>query len=42
MVVVSHELEMLEKLCTRIVVLERGTVIFDGDPTEAIRTLRAT
>ena len=41
MVVVSHELEMLEKLCTRIVVLRKGRAVFDGDPTEAVATLRA-
>ncbi|APX32449.1 ABC transporter ATP-binding protein [Brachybacterium sp. P6-10-X1] len=41
MVVVSHELEMLEKLCTRIVVLRRGTIVFDGDPEQAVATLRA-
>src|SRR5699024_970125 len=40
MVVVSHELEMLEKLCTRIVVLRKGEVVYDGDPTTALRTLR--
>lgn len=40
MVIVSHELEMLERLCTRIVVLRQGTVVFDGDPEEAVRTLR--
>ncbi|MGO1567517.1 MAG: ABC transporter ATP-binding protein, partial [Brachybacterium sp.] len=42
MVVVSHELEMLERLCTRIVVLRKGKTIFDGDPTEAVATLRAS
>lgn len=42
MVVVSHELEMLEKLCTRIVVLRKGRTIFDGDPTEAVAVLRAS
>ncbi|GAB4095673.1 ABC transporter ATP-binding protein [Brachybacterium horti] len=42
MVVVSHELEMLQKLCTRIVVLRKGTIIFDGDPTEAVAVLRAS
>ena len=41
MIVVSHELEMLEKLCTRIVVLRKGRAVFDGDPTEAVATLRA-
>ncbi|MDO5645547.1 MAG: ABC transporter ATP-binding protein [Dermabacter sp.] len=42
MVIVSHELDMLRELCSRIVVLQKGTVIFDGDPDEAVRTLRAT
>ncbi|MDN5601419.1 MAG: ABC transporter ATP-binding protein [Brachybacterium sp.] len=41
MIVVSHELEMLEKLCTRIVVLRKGEAIFDGEPSEAVATLRA-
>lgn len=40
MVVVSHELEMLERLCTRIVVLRAGRIVFDGAPTEAVRVLR--
>ncbi|MCT1866719.1 ABC transporter ATP-binding protein [Dermabacter sp. p3-SID358] len=42
MVIVSHELDMLTDLCTRIVVLEKGRVIFDGDPTEGVKTLRAS
>lgn len=40
MIIVSHELDMLEKLCTRIVVLRRGVIVHDGDPVEAVRTLR--
>lgn len=40
MVVVSHELEMLERLCTRIVVLRSGRIVFDGAPAEAVRVLR--
>lgn len=40
MVIVSHELDMLAKLCSRIVVLRQGTVVYDGDPDEAVRTLR--
>lgn len=40
MVVVSHELGMLEQLCTRIVVLERGRIIFDGEPRAAVARLR--
>jgi ABC-2 type transport system ATP-binding protein len=42
MIVVSHELEMLERLCTRIVVLRKGRTVFDGDPSEAVATLRAS
>lgn len=42
MIVVSHELEMLERLCTRIVVLRKGRTVFDGDPAEAVATLRAS
>ena len=42
MVIVSHELDMLEELCTRIVVLRKGAVIHDGDPAEGVRTLRAS
>lgn len=40
MVVVSHELDMLTELCSRIVVLSKGVVVFDGDPVEAVRVLR--
>ena len=42
MIVVSHELEMLERLCTRIVVLRKGRTVFDGDPAEAVVALRAS
>ena len=42
MIVVSHELEMLERLCTRVGVLRKGRTVFDGDPTEAVATLRAS
>ena len=42
MIVVSHELEMLERLCTRIVVLRKGRTVFDGDPAEAVAALRAS
>ena len=42
MIVVSHELEMLERLCTRIVVMQKGRTIFDGEPGLAVATLRAS
>ncbi|MBV7412845.1 ABC transporter ATP-binding protein [Dermabacteraceae bacterium TAE3-ERU27] len=40
MVIVSHELDMLEKLCNRIVFLRGGRIEYDGEPSEAIRRLR--
>ncbi|MBV7432754.1 ABC transporter ATP-binding protein [Dermabacteraceae bacterium P13115] len=40
MVIVSHELDMLEKLCSRIVFLRGGRIEYDGEPSEAIRRLR--
>ncbi|MGQ4536973.1 ABC transporter ATP-binding protein [Dermabacteraceae bacterium P7074] len=40
MVIVSHELDMLEKLCSRIVFLRSGRIEYDGEPSEAIRRLR--
>lgn len=40
MVVVSHELDMLADLCTRIVVLSKGVVVFDGEPARAVQVLR--
>lgn len=41
MVIVSHELDMLQTLCSRIVVLQKGRVVFDGDPQRAVEVLRA-
>ncbi|KJL46875.1 Teichoic acids export ATP-binding protein TagH [Microbacterium hydrocarbonoxydans] len=36
LVVVSHDAEMVQKLCTRGVVLRRGKVVFDGPISEAL------
>lgn len=33
---VSHSMEAVKKLCTRCVVLDKGSVVFDGDTEEAI------
>jgi len=30
-IIVSHDLEMIEQLCQRVVVMNRGTVVFIGD-----------
>ncbi len=40
MVIVSHELDMLQDLCSRIVVMRGGKAVFNGDPEEAVRILR--
>ncbi|WP_251150363.1 ABC transporter ATP-binding protein [Cellulosimicrobium sp. Marseille-Q4280] len=39
-VFVSHSLDQVADLCDRAVVLEHGHVIADGEPREALRTLR--
>ena len=40
LVIVSHDLDMIEKLCERGVVLERGRVIADEDISSAVSRLR--
>jgi len=40
-VIVSHALDQIGDLCDRAVVLEHGRVVLDGDPRDALRTLRA-
>lgn len=42
LVVVSHDLGMVERLCTRGVVLRSGEVIADTDARSAVAALRAT
>jgi lipopolysaccharide transport system ATP-binding protein len=37
---VSHDLALVQALCTRAVVLEGGRVVFDGPPTAAVARLR--
>ena len=37
---VTHSLDLVERLCTRAVVLDHGSVIFDGAPDFATATLR--
>lgn len=40
LVIVSHDLDMVSKLCDRGVVLEHGNVVHDGDINEAVAYLR--
>jgi len=41
LVVVSHDLQMVADLCDRGIVINKGTVVFDGESHEAVATLRA-
>jgi ABC-2 type transport system ATP-binding protein len=40
LVVVSHDLDLVSRICERGVVLEHGIVLFDGDITAAVQFLR--
>ena len=42
LVVVSHDLPLMERLCTRGVVLEHGRVVADGPVSDAVAHLRVT
>jgi ABC-2 type transport system ATP-binding protein len=39
-VLVTHTMSQITDLCTRGVVLAKGSVVFDGDPTDAVELLR--
>lgn len=39
-VLVSHSAGQVTELCTRAVLLEHGRIVFDGDPTAAVDSLR--
>lgn len=41
LVVVSHDLDMVSKLCERAVVLRGGKVVFDGQSDQGVAVLRA-
>lgn len=40
-VLVTHTLSQITDLCTRAVVLAKGSVVFDGDPKDAVSILRS-
>lgn len=40
-ILVSHSLGQVEELCTRVVVLGQGSIVFDGDPVEGVKLLRS-
>ncbi|MFB5651859.1 ABC transporter ATP-binding protein [Leptospira wolffii] len=35
--IVSHDLELLKSVCTRLIVLEKGKLVFDGNPISGFR-----
>ncbi|TGK04976.1 ABC transporter ATP-binding protein [Leptospira semungkisensis] len=35
--IVSHDLELLKSVCTRLIVLEKGKLVFDGNPIDGFR-----
>ncbi|WP_249776391.1 ABC transporter ATP-binding protein [Leifsonia sp. C5G2] len=39
-VLVSHSAEQVGRLCDRVVVLNHGNMLFDGDPADGLRVLR--
>jgi teichoic acid transport system ATP-binding protein len=40
-IVVSHNLRLIESVCTRGLWLDRGKVMYDGEPSAAVRQYRA-
>lgn len=40
-VIVSHTLSQITEFCSRALVLGRGSIVFDGDPVDAVSVLRS-
>lgn len=40
-VLVTHSLDQVTDFCSRAIVLARGSVVFDGDPVDAVSVLRS-
>jgi ABC-2 type transport system ATP-binding protein len=41
-VFVTHGLDLVREMCDRVILLDHGDVVIDGDPVEAVRTIRDT
>ena len=39
-ILVSHSLEVVGNICSRVIVLDSGDVVYDGEPSEGLRILR--
>ncbi|AXR65779.1 ABC transporter ATP-binding protein [Leptospira mayottensis] len=35
--IVSHDLELLKSICSRVLILEKGKLVFDGNPVDGFR-----
>jgi len=42
LVLVSHQMELFEKYCDRVIWMQKGQIIADGDPAELVERYRAT
>lgn len=42
MLIVTHDLQAVQTFCTRCIVLEKGNLIYDGDPTEGLHLYLST
>jgi lipopolysaccharide transport system ATP-binding protein len=36
LIFVSHDMEQIRNLCSRVIILDRGKIVFDGDTTEGV------
>ncbi|WP_078594223.1 ABC transporter ATP-binding protein [Evansella clarkii] len=36
-IIVSHSMTFVEKICTRVLWVDKGEIVFDGDPEEAVK-----
>lgn len=41
LVVVSHDLDLVSRICSRGIILEHGNIVFDGPTSEAVAVLRS-
>jgi teichoic acid transport system ATP-binding protein len=39
-IIVTHNIKFIEKVCTRGILLNKGKIVFDGSPKEAVSTYR--
>ncbi len=40
--IVTHSMKIVKKVCTRALLMDRGRIIFDGDPLEAVEIYRTS